>query len=144
MIKYFDKTNDESQLNALYDALKQRFGVKIALEIIDAVENTRVCKTAPSYMIVKACSEMLELFRGEAQDQLRALRGYKSTRSALPENITSIEEKKLEADFRCIFRLYWVSMKLFYGFYTEALEAARIPQYLPSTFTGPTPFARAA
>lgn len=137
MRRQIDELTGERGLYDLYQDLKQRFGEKKAQEIIEAIEHATACSEAPSYMLVKACSEMLELFRGEAQEAVKDLRAFRETANHLPSDVHSLEEKRLEQNVRRIIRRYWISMKLFYGFYTEALEVARLPQYLPSTFTDP-------
>lgn len=144
MRRQIDKLTGERGLYDLYEELRRRFGTKKALEIVEAIEHANTCSDAPAYMVVKACSEMLELFRGDAKAAAKDLRAFRTGADSLPTDVHSLEEKRREHEVQRVFRHYWVSMKLFYGFYNEALEAARMPQYLPSTFTDPTPFARAA
>ena len=80
-------------------------------------------QSKPGYMIVKTFSEMLELFRGEAQGILAQLKRDQAKWQESGAKISFLEKRKLEADFRRIYRLYWVSMKLFYPSYNQAMAA---------------------
>ncbi len=66
---------------------------------------------------------MLELFRGEAQGVLAQLKHGKAKRQGNGAKISFLEKRKLEAEFRRVYRLYWVSMKLFYPSYDQAMAA---------------------
>ncbi len=59
----------ESDHQALFEELEARYGSAVAQGIIDQIRKVEApdLKGTPDYMAVKACSEMLELFRGEAQ-----------------------------------------------------------------------------
>lgn len=60
----------QNDMQALFEELEARFGAKKAQEIIDQAKMARSGQSKPGYMIVKTYSEMLELFRGEAQSIL--------------------------------------------------------------------------
>ena len=110
-------------MQALFAELEARFGTKKAEEIIDQVQMARSGQSKPGYMIVKTYSEMLELFRGEAQGILAQLKHGKAKWQGNGTKISFLEKRKLEAEFRRVYRLYWVSMKLFYPSYDQAMAA---------------------
>ena len=113
--------NHQSDNEALFEELSIRYGCAMAQQIIDEINLAKSNTDEPDYMPVKACSELLELFRGEAQELLAQLKAGRDKWGAKGAKISFIEKRKLEADFRHIYRLYWVSMKLFYPLYNEAL-----------------------
>jgi len=115
--------NCQNDMQALFEELEARFGTKKAQEIIDQAKMVRSSQTKPGYMIVKTYSEMLELFRGEAQGILAQLKNGKEKWSGEGSKISFLDKRKLEAEFRRVYRLYWVSMKLFYPSYDQAMAA---------------------
>ena len=115
--------NRQNDMQALFAELEARFGTKKAQEIIDQAQMARSSQSKPGYMIVKTYSEMLELFRGEAQSILTQLKDGKEKWSGEGSKISFLEKRKLEAEFRRVYRLYWVSMKLFYPSYEQAMAA---------------------
>lgn len=106
---------------ALFQELKRRFGHKHASDIMEKVNEAVSNDRTPDFMPVKACSEMLELFRGEAQGILKTLKSSRGRWIEGGAKITNLEKRKAEMEFRRIYRLYWVSMKLFYPLYDRAL-----------------------
>ncbi len=119
----------EEDNQTLFDELEKRYGGAVAQEIIDQIAKTRATRSTPSYMLVKACSEMLELFRDEAKSKLLELRQHKTNWVQYGSNVTPLPNPALEADFRKIYRAYWISMKAFHAFYEQALSEARKPKY---------------
>ncbi len=114
--------HDQSgDLDALQSELEKRYGAAVAQGIADQIRKTMANEAAPDFMTVKAVSEALELFRGEAQALLRRLKSQPRTWGNSASNITFFDKRKLEAEFRHIYRLYWVSMKLFYPLYARAM-----------------------
>lgn len=107
------------------------YGGKHAADIMEKIKETAASQQIPDFMPVKACSEMLELFRGEAQEIANAIRNHRSAWTEDDTKVACLEKRKLEADFRHIYRLYWVSMKLFYPLYDRAMTGYRskIPAY---------------
>ncbi len=125
----------QNDMEALFAELEARFGTKKAKEIIDQAKKARSGQSKPGYMIVKTYSEMLELFRGEAQGILAQLKGGKERWSGEGSKISFLEKRKLEAEFRRVYRLYWVSMKLFYPSYDQAMSAYQKKINAPFTTT---------
>ncbi len=115
--------NSQNDMQALFKELEARFGTKKAQEIIDQAKMARSGHKKPGYMIVKTYSEMLEMFRGEAQGILAKLKQGKVKWQENGAKISFLEKRKLEAEFRRVYRLYWVSMKLFYPSYDQAMAA---------------------
>ncbi len=130
--------NCENAHQALFDELEARYGSAVAQGIIDQIREVEAPDQsgAPDYMAVKATSEMLELFRGEAQALLKRLKMQPQTWGEPESNITSLEKRKLEKEFKRYYRLYWTSMKLFYPLYEQAMVAARKPKF-PRRSTAP-------
>lgn len=131
-------------LEILQAELEKRYGAAVAQGIIDQIKRTEKETSTPDYMVVKACSEMTELFREDAQKLLAKIKDYKAHRPVQSGNLTDLDAKRLEMEFRRVFRLYWVSMKLFYSLYRAALLGYRAkiasPFSLPSE-TGAIAFA---
>lgn len=115
--------NNQNDMEALFKELQTRFGTELAQEIIDQANMVRSGQSKPGYMIVKTYSEILELFRGEAQSVLAQLKHGKAKWQGNGAKISFLEKRKLEAEFRHIYRLYWVSMKLFYPLYDQAMAS---------------------
>ncbi len=115
--------NHQNDMQALFEELEARFGTKKAQEIIDQAKMARSGQSKPGYMIVKTYSEMLELFRGEALELLTELKHGKEKWSGEGSKISFLDKRKLESEFRRVYRLYWVSMKLFYPSYDQAMAA---------------------
>ena len=115
--------NSQNDMQALFEELEARFGTKKAQEIIDQAKMARSGQSKPGYMIVKTYSEMLEMFRGEAQGLLVQLKDGKEKWSGEGSKISFLDKRKLESEFRRVYRLYWVSMKLFYPSYDRAMAA---------------------
>lgn len=113
--------NQENDLKILQEELERRYGPAVAQGIVDQIKKITDSGKTPDFMAVKACSEMLELFRGEAQALLGRLKARPRTWENAASNVTFLDKRKLEADFRHIYRLYWVSMKLFYPLYDRAM-----------------------
>ncbi len=127
--------NSQNDMQALFAELEARFGTKKAEEIIDQVQMARSGQSKPGYMIVKTYSEMLELFRGEAQSILTQLRHGKEKWSGEGSKISFLDKRKLEAEFRRVYRLYWISMKLFYPMYDQAMASYQKKLNAPFTST---------
>lgn len=123
--------NHENDHQALFDELEKRYGCAMAQGIVDEIKKTEDSDNAgaPDYMLVKACSEMLELFRGEAQTLISQMKMRPRVWSNTETNVTYLDQRRLEKEFKRIFRLYWVSMKLFYPMYDDAMNAARKPKF---------------
>ena len=115
--------SSQNDMQALFKELEIRFGSKKAQEIIDQAKMARSGQSKPGYMIVKTYSEMLEMFRGEAQGLLVQLKDGKEKWSGEGSKISFLDKRKLESEFRRVYRLYWVSMKLFYPSYEQAMAA---------------------
>lgn len=115
------KTDRLGDQQILSNALKSRYGAKIASEIMEKVNHAISSQETPDYMPVKACSEMLELFRSEAQDILKKLKNGSEEWVDEDSNVSFLEKRKLELEFGRTYRLYRISMKLFYPLYKRAI-----------------------
>lgn len=88
-------------------------------------------------MAVKALSEALEIFRGEAQEIIKKLKIERSR--GFGENIESLEIKRLQNELNTIFNFYWVIQHGFYKSYTKAMKICEIPAtYRYDKYTQPT------
>ncbi len=117
--------NHQSDNEALFEELSIRYGCAMAQQIIDEINLAKENTDEPDYMPVKASSEMLEMFRGEAKAILAQLKAGRDKWRGNGSKISFIEKRKLEAEFRHIYRLYWVSMKQFYPLYDDAMAFYR-------------------
>ncbi len=121
--------DDQPALIELHDMLKARYGRDTAQEIVETIKSTLKEGKTPDYMLVKVLSEMVEQFLGEAHTLRAELKQLRAKWVDAPENVTVIELRRMEADFRQIRRVWWISLKLFQPMYQDALNAARKPQY---------------
>lgn len=126
--------HDEKQ--ALMAELEKRYGEPVAQEIMDQIERATAETTVPDYMPFKASTEMLELFRGEAQALSKELKMMRKSRKE--GKIAYISERTLEIEFNRVFRLYWTSMKLHYALYHKVKTAPSKPSYLSSRLSPQT------
>lgn len=124
-MKYSNQKGASNGFQALFNELETRFGTKTAHDIVNAIYQAAENSKTPDFMAVKACSEAVELFRGEAQEVLQRLKTGRGRWIEDNSNISSLEKRKLEMEFKRIYRLYWVSMKLFYPLYNRALSGYR-------------------
>lgn len=111
----------ETDQRELFEELENRFGHEIATELVESIKQAASNQDTPDYMPVKACSEILETFRSEAQAILRLLKKGSSDWKPAMDGISYLEERKLEIEFRRTYRLYRISMGLFYPLYHRAL-----------------------
>lgn len=126
--------HDEKQ--ALMAELKKRYGEAVVQEIMGQIERATAETTVPDYMPFKASTEMLELFRGEAQALSKELKMMRQSRKE--GKIAYICERTLEIEFNRVFRLYWTSMKLHYALYHKVKTAPSKPSYLSSRLSPQT------
>lgn len=125
-------TNEEIQQSddeALFEGLVQRYGCGVAQEIIDQIKKAKSSSDAPDYMVVKAVIDMVELFRGEAQAKAKELRKSRRNLPKRISNVPNLEQCRLEKEFRHIYRLWWATMKLSYPFHRKAMQEAQKPRY---------------
>ena len=121
--------NHQSDLIELHDMLKARYGSESAQEIIEAIKATINGGKAPDYMLVKVLSEMVEQFLGEAHALRAELRLLRAKWVDAPTNVIGIKLRCMEADFRQIRRVWWISLKLYQPMYRDALSAAQQSRY---------------
>lgn len=121
MSNTIDNTSNKGGHKALYEELNRRYGRKMASEIMENVIRGLSDDQIPDYMPVKALSEMVELFRGEARVALQKLKDSRECEFEEDSNVEDLEKRKLEMEFRHVYRLYWISMKLFYPLYERAM-----------------------
>jgi len=105
----------------LFEELEKRFGYEIAVELVESIAQASSNQDTPDYMPVKASSELLETFRIETQDILRKLKEGKPAWDQAGDFVSYLEKRKLEIEFRRTYRLYRISMELFYPLYHRAL-----------------------
>ena len=138
-----DKKNQEMSQQALYEQLEVRYGAGLAQEIIDQIKKTEDQDNKPEFMAVKAISEVLELFRSEAQDIVKKLKIERS--KAFSANIATLEAKRLQNDLESIFECYWLVQHGFYKSYNKALKICEVPTtYRYDKYTKPTEMKMAA
>ncbi len=131
------KKDQEMNEQALYEQLEIRYGAALAQEIVDQIKKTDDQDNKPEFMAVKALSEVLELFRGEAQEIVKKLRNERS--KVFPTNITNLEEKRLQSELANIFNCYWLAQHGFYSAYHKALKICEVPEtYRYDKYTKPT------
>ena len=122
---------DRAIHTALYRELRTRFGKAQARVIIEGIARAVCCEGKPDILAVKAAADMLALFRTEARHLIKRLReGHKSWPETDPK-IAYLEKRRLETEFRRIYRLYWISMKLFYPLLHRALAVYPVPSRFP-------------
>lgn len=124
-------------LEDLQEELEVRYGPALAQEIIDQIKKTEDQDNKPEFMAVKALSEALEIFRGEAQEIIKKLKIERS--KGFGENIESLEIKRLQNELNTIFNFYWVIQHGFYKSFTQAMKICEIPAtYRYDKYTQPT------
>lgn len=134
------KEEQEMREQALYEELEIRYGAALAQEIIDQIKKTDDQDDKPDYMAVKAMSEVLEVFRADAQKIVKKLRNLQL--SSLPEKVVSLEQKRLQNELKQIFNCYWVVQHSFYTLYNRALKISEVPEtYRYDRYTKPTEMA---
>lgn len=132
-----DKKNQKTSLQALYEQLEVRYGAGLAQEIVDQIKKTEDRDNKPEFMAVKALSEVLEVFRGEAKEITKKLK-VERVRS-FPNDIANLEEKRLQNDLSNIFKCYWLVQHSFYKAYNKALKICEVPEtYRYDRYTKPT------
>lgn len=120
---------DDNDIQLLQDELEQRYGPAAAQDIIDQLLKTQRQDDVTSCLLVKALCDMTGLFREEAKETLAAFRASRATPARYGDNVLSLEASRLEQKFRKIYRLYWISMKLYYPLYGTALAEMRLPKF---------------
>jgi len=137
------KQNQKTSLEALYDELEGRYGPAVAQEIVDQVKKTEDQDNQPEFMAVKALSETLELFRGEAQEIVRKLKLERS--KDFLGNIENLEIKRLQNDLKTTWNCYWTVQHGFYKSYNKAMKMCEVPAtYRYDKYTQPTKMKMAA
>lgn len=138
-----DKNNQETSLQALYEQLEVRYGAPLAQEIVDQIKKTEDQDNKPEFMAVKAISEVLEVFRGEAKEIAKNLRIERS--KEFSENVANLDEKRLQSELDSIFKSYWLVQHSFYKSYNKALKICEVPEtYRYDKYTKPTEMKMAA
>ena len=138
-----DKKNQETSLQALYEQLEVRYGVGLAQEIVDQIKKTENKDNKPEFMAVKALSEVLEIFRADAQEIVKKLKIERS--KALPIEIANLDEKRLQKELNNVFKTYWLVQHSFYKSYNKALKICEVPEtYRYDKYTKPTEMKMAA
>ena len=105
----------------LQDELERRYGPALAQDIVDQIRKVEKPDFSPGYVAVKAASEVLELFRGEAKAALREVKELKSRDAANDEGVVNLESARARHEFECALELYFQAQKGFYRIYQKAL-----------------------
>lgn len=139
------KNITEKDNQALLEELENRYGAAVAQAIMDQIEKARLTGQAPDCLLVKALCDMNEMFRGEAQAKAVELRQSRNKWARHGENVMPMDKPALEVEFNKIYRLWWITMKVFHPFYKMALAEAQTPKFPTSFPTRPsgTPLCRA-
>ena len=117
--------NRERDLASLRKELSRRYGDVAADEIIASIARGESGQTAPHCLITKACGDMLDVFRRDARTLLRQLKAERKKIAPENEKVSDLGVRRLEQEFRHIYRVYWISMKLFYPAYHRAMDSYR-------------------
>lgn len=137
------KKDQEASLQALYEQLEVRYGAGLAQEIVDQIKKTEDQDNKPEFMAVKALSEVLEVFRADAQEIIKKLKIERS--KPLPTEIANLEAKRLQNNLNDIFKSYWLVQHSFYQSYNKALKICEVPTtYRYDRYTKPTEMKMAA
>jgi len=137
------KKDQETSLQALYEQLEVRYGAGLAQEIVNQIKKTEDQDNKPEFMAVKALSEVLEVFRSEAQEIVKKLKIERS--KPLPTEIANLDAKRLQNDLNNIFECYWLVQHGFYRAYNQAMKICVVPTtYRYDKYTKPTKMKMAA
>ncbi len=135
--------DQKASLQALYEQLEVRYGAGLAQEIVDQIKKTEDQDNKPEFMAVKALSEVLEVFRSDAQEIVKKLKIERS--KPLPTEIANLDAKRLQNDLNNIFECYWLVQHSFYKSYNKALKICEVPEtYRYDKYTKPTEMKMAA
>lgn len=138
-----DKKSQEMSQQALYEQLEVRYGAGLAQEIVDQIKKTEDQDNKPEFMAVKALSEVLEMFRAEAQDIVKKLKVERS--KSFSVEVANLDAKRLQNDLNNIFECYWLVQHSFYKAYNKALKICEVPEtYRYDKYTKPTEMKMAA
>lgn len=117
----------------LQEKLETQYGPAIAQEIIDRLNKEKAAaqpvKTSPSYMDVKAMSEMAEKLRAQAMIDIWSLREWR--KSEIRKDVVSLEGVALERQCCASIRLYRHTNKTYFEMYREAMNAFTAKQASP-------------
>ena len=109
----------------------------------DQIKKTEDQDNKPEFMAVKAISEVLEVFRGEAKEISKKLRIERS--KEFSEDVANLDEKRLQSELDSIFKSYWLVQHSFYKSYNKALKICEVPEtYRYDKYTKPTEMKMAA
>ena len=120
---------------ALYRELRTRFGKAQARVIIESVARAVCSEGKPDILAVKAVADMLALFRTDARRLVKRIREGREFWPETDSKVACLEKRRLETEFRRIYRLYWISMKLFYPLLHRALAVYPVPSRFPRRTT---------
>ena len=107
----------------LQDELEKRYGPALAQDIVDQIRKVEEPDFSPGYVAVKAASEVLELFRGEAKAAIREVKELKSRDAANDEGVVNLESARTRHEFERTLELYFQAQRGFYRIYRKALAA---------------------
>lgn len=124
------KEKQKNSLLALYGELEVRFGPALAQSIVDEIKKVNEGNQDndhQDYMAVKALSEVVELFRRETRNALKAFKATQDQMNGLPENIPSLAGERARRDLERKLACYYIAQKAFYTLYRRALKEMEYP-----------------
>lgn len=131
------KKDEKEGFQALYEELEIRYGAGLAQEIVDQIKKTEDDTYKPEYMQVKALSEVLEVVRLDTKESVKKLKSRRF--KDLPDQITVLEEKRLQREFDHLWKCYMTVQKGFYRLYNRGLKICEMPEtYRYNRHTKPT------
>ena len=123
------KEKQENSLLALYEELEVRFGPALAQSIVGEIKkvNEGDQDNDQDYMAAKALSEVVELFRRETRNTLKAFKAAQDRINGLPKNIPSLAGERARRDLERKLACYYIAQKAFYTLYRRALKEMEYP-----------------
>jgi hypothetical protein len=131
----FIEKNAKGDDPALREDLERRYGPAMAQDILDQLKKAEgVCgpKSVPDYLSVKTLSEGEEMYRRDAQEALKRLKGWKRGRTESPKGVVEFEGAFLLKEFERSFAFYLRFHKGYHVFYRQAMQAYKVKAYVPA------------
>lgn len=100
----------------MFKEIERAYGFDVAREVFRQINRVVIGGDAPDFLVVKACSEMMELFAGQTKTLVTELRQDR-------------ENRELAAKVDTAFNSWWVAMKLHYRLHSAALVEFQKPKH---------------
>lgn len=127
---YTADNKQNSSVETLQEQLERQYGPAVAQDIIDRLnkdqQTPKAAQPAPSYMDVKAMSEMAETLRAQAMMDIWELREWRKAHDAnrpSHKNLISLEGVSVERKCQESIKLYRHTNKTYFEMYREAMNA---------------------